>query len=291
MSGIPLSEEFFIVALHCPPSRVFIFTAHGLMKAGSGNGTLLISMPPAGLTLTTLLEDASALTPTQNAMWATRMMTVANNQNGQINAFIRGLNEDNNHEVLVLINQNGGPRLAPGHWGDLADGAGKRSWSCKHGCDPPSPTPTVPAGAGPAVSLNLMIRGDRFNPVNLSVPAGSRVTLTYDDQDLNPHNFALYPSMVSSDPILRSPVISRRVVETYTFTAPATPGTCYYGAIRIPGLIGTFTVTSPPATTATTTAPTGGTPVPLTLTATNFVFDRARSPFVRFQSCDDVYQQ
>ncbi len=79
----------------------------------AGNGTLLISMPPAGLNLTTLPEDASALTPAQNAMWTTRMMTVANNRNGRINAFIRGLNEDNNHEVLVLINQNGGPGLTP----------------------------------------------------------------------------------------------------------------------------------------------------------------------------------
>ncbi len=120
-----------------------------------------------------------------------------------------------------------------------------------------------------------MIKGDRFDPVNLSVPAGSRVTLTYDDQDLNPHNFALYPSMVSSDAIFRSPVITGPVVATYTFTAPATPGTYYYRSDPNTGLIGTFTVTSPAATTATTTAPTGGTSVPLTLTATNFVFDQS----------------
>ena len=76
-------------------------------------------MPPAGLDLATLPDDASELTPAQNAMWTTRMMTVANNQNGRINAFIRGLYEDNNHEVLVLINQNGGPGLTPQGSGEI----------------------------------------------------------------------------------------------------------------------------------------------------------------------------
>ena len=81
--------------------------------------------------------------------------------------------------------------------------------------------------------------------------------------------------MVSSDAIFRSPVITGPVVATYTFTAPATPGTYYYRSDPNTGLIGTFTVTSPAATTATTTPPTGGTSVPVTLTATNFVFDRS----------------
>jgi len=241
----------------------------------AGNGTLLISMPPAGLNLSSLPEDASALTPAQNAMWTTRMITVANNRNGRINAFIRGLNEDNNHEVLVLINQNGGPGLTPQGTGEIWQMVPAGTRGLVSTAAPPSPTPTVPAGAGPAVSLNLMIRSDRFDPVSLSVPAGSRVTLTYDDRDLNPHNFALYPSMVSSDPIFRSPVITGPVVETYTFTAPATPGIYYYRSDPNTGLIGTFTVTSPAATTATTTAPTGGTSVALTLTAMNFVFDKS----------------
>jgi plastocyanin len=113
------------------------------------------------------------------------------------------------------------------------------------------------------------------------------VMLTYNDQDLDPHNFALYPSPTSSDAIFRSPVITGPVVANYMFTAPATPGTYYFRSDPNAGLIGTFNVTaSIPVTmgttvvtpTATTIAPTS-TPttasqtVPITLTAKNITFD------------------
>ena len=102
-----------------------------------GNGTLLVSTPPAGLDLSTLPKDASALTPAQNAMWTTRVMSVSNNANGRINAFIRALYENDNHEVLVLINQNGGPGLTPQGSGEIwqmvpADTAGLVSTTAKY---------------------------------------------------------------------------------------------------------------------------------------------------------------
>jgi plastocyanin len=239
----------------------------------AGNGTLLVSMPPAGLDLSTLPDDASKLTPALNAMWTTRMMTVANNQNGRINTFIRGLNEDTNHEVLVLINQNGGPGLTPQGTGEIwqivpAATSGLVSTTAKI-----SPPPTMPMGGGPALSLQLTVKGDKFSPANLSVPAGALVTLTYNDQDLDPHNFALYPAQTSSAVIFRSPVITGPVTATYTFTAPATPGTYYFRSDPNAGLIGTFTVTSPTAATTTTSLPAGGTAVPITLTAKNSAFD------------------
>lgn len=243
----------------------------------AGNGSLLVSTPPAGLDLATLPDEASKLTPAQNAMWMTREMTVANNQNGLINAFVRGLYEDNNHEVLVLINQNGGPGLTPQSSGEIwqmvpSNTAGLVSTTAKI-----SPTPTMQPGGGPAVSIQLTIKGDKFNPSTLSVPAGSRVTLTFDDQDLDPHNFALYPSPVSSAVIFRSPVITGPVTRTYTFTAPATPGTYYFRSDPNAGLIGNFTVTSAsaPVTTATTAPPSGGKTVPVTLVAKNIAFDRS----------------
>src|SRR5665647_3655929 len=52
-------------------------------------------------------------------MWTTKLVTVANNPNGRINAFVRGMFEDSNHEVLVLINQNGGPGLTPQNSGEV----------------------------------------------------------------------------------------------------------------------------------------------------------------------------
>ncbi|MEN6517987.1 MAG: PQQ-dependent sugar dehydrogenase [Methanospirillum sp.] len=84
-----------------------------------GNGTLLIATPPPGLDTATLPDAASSLTAAQNAMWTTKLVTVANNPNGRINAFVRGMFEDSNHEVLVLINQNGGPGLTPQNSGEV----------------------------------------------------------------------------------------------------------------------------------------------------------------------------
>ncbi len=109
-----------------------------------GNGTLLVSKPPAGLDLATLPDDASKLTPAQNAMWSTWKMPVANNANGRINAFIRGLYEDNNHEVLVLINQNGGPGLTPQGSGEI--------WQM------------VPATTSGLVSTTARLKGTRHLP-------------------------------------------------------------------------------------------------------------------------------
>jgi plastocyanin len=208
-------------------------------------------------------------------MWTTRKMTVANNQNGLINAFVRGLYEDNNHEVLVLINQNGGPGLTPQGSGEIwqmvpSTTSGLVSTTAKL-----SPTPTMQMGGGPAISVQLTIKGDKFNPSSLSVPAGSQVTLTYNDQDLDPHNFAVYASKVSSTAIFRSPVVTGPVTATYTFTAPATPGDYYFRSDPNTGLIGNFTVTSAtgPVTSATTAPTSVGKTVPVTLIAKNIAFD------------------
>jgi plastocyanin len=236
-----------------------------------GNGTLLVSKPPAGLDLAKLPDEASSLTPAQNAMWSTWKMTVANNPNGRINAFVRGLYEDNNHEVLVLINQNGGPGLTPQGSGEIwqmvpATTSGLVSTTSRL----TPPTPVVTMAGGSAVAVHLTIKGDKFNPSNLTAPAGSRVTLTYDDQDLDPHNFALYPSTSISNAIFRSPVITGPVTETYTFNAPSTPGTYYFRSDPNTGLLGVMIVTSSavPATT-----PAGGITKTITLTAKNMAFD------------------
>ncbi|MDD1720351.1 MAG: PQQ-dependent sugar dehydrogenase [Methanoregulaceae archaeon] len=247
----------------------------------TGNGSLLVSKPPAGLDLASLPDDASKLTPAQNAMWTTRLMSVANNPNGRINAFVRGLYEDNNHEVLVLINQNGGPGLTPHDSGEIwqmlpKTSVGLLSTTASQGL---IQAPTTSSPGGQAATLHLTIKGDKFTPSNLTVPAGAQVTLTYDDQDLDPHNFALYPSQTISNAIFRSPVITGPVIATYTFTAPAIPGTYYFRSDPNTGLLGTFTVTAPtgPTTTVAATATavqTGdGKIVPITLTAKDITFD------------------
>jgi glucose/arabinose dehydrogenase/plastocyanin len=242
----------------------------------AGNGTFLVSSPPAGLDLATLPGNASDLTPAQNAMWTTREMSVVNNPDMRINAFIRGLYEDNNHEILVLINQNGGPGLTPQGSGEIwqmVPSSTPGLVSTSPGSSNQAPVATMTMTGGNSATINLTIKGDKFSPSDLSIPAGSQVTLTYIDQDLDPHNFALYPATSSSNAIFRSPVITGPVTMTYTFTAPATPGVYYFRSDPNAGLVGNLTVTagSVPAATAT---PAPGNSVPVSLTAKNIAFDK-----------------
>ncbi|HTY52080.1 MAG TPA: PQQ-dependent sugar dehydrogenase [Methanomicrobiales archaeon] len=211
-----------------------------------GNGSLLVATPPAGLDLSSLPSLASALTPAQNAMWATQNMRVMNNPNGRINAFILQLSQDNNHEILVLMNQNGGPGLSPQGSGEV--------WQVVPGTTPnlevttahlpTTPVPTTQVPTGGAVTLQLAQQGDKFVPATLSVPAGSTITLVLNDQDRDPHNFALYSSTTSSSAIFRSPVVTGPVTLTYIFPAPTTPGTYYYRSDPNVGMVGTLTVTA-----------------------------------------------
>ncbi|MGB9177437.1 MAG: PQQ-dependent sugar dehydrogenase [Methanoregula sp.] len=241
-----------------------------------GNGTLLVSTPPAGLDLSALPGDASALTPAQNAMWTTREVSVSNNANGRINAFVRALYENDDHEILVLINRNGGPGLTPQGSGEIwqmvpAGTPGLASTTAKI-------TPTAGAapvsGEGTPVTVQLAIAGDKFNPPSLTVPAGAPVTLVYNDQDPDPHNFAIYPSLSASTAIFRGPVITGPVTQVYTFTAPSVPGTYYFRSDPNAGLQGILNVTSGsmPLTIAPAPAPAGPV-VPITLTAENLTFD------------------
>ncbi|MDD1678430.1 MAG: PQQ-dependent sugar dehydrogenase [Methanomicrobiales archaeon] len=79
-----------------------------------GNGTLLISTPPSGFSLNALPETAATLTRQENQMWNTAEIKVMNNQNGRINAFVRGIFEGGDSEAYLLINQAGGPGTQSG---------------------------------------------------------------------------------------------------------------------------------------------------------------------------------
>jgi hypothetical protein len=49
------------------------------------------------------------LTPYDNRMWTASRFTIANTPNGNVNAFVRGFGEDNQHEIYVMVSGNGGP--------------------------------------------------------------------------------------------------------------------------------------------------------------------------------------
>jgi glucose/arabinose dehydrogenase/plastocyanin len=232
----------------------------------AGNGTLLVSTPPAGLDLGSLPNDAFAVTPAQNAMWTTRLVTVANNRNGRINAFIRGIGENDDHEILLMINQNGGTGLTPQGSGEIwqmvpADTSGLVSTTAKM---VPAPTPAQDSGsgtpvtlkltptpsataAGQPVSITLTAQNAAFSATTLTAPARSLVIMTFVNKDANmPHNFALYTdsrAKITSRLFAGDLVIGPKTVE-YTFVAPSTPGNYFFRCDYHPELMtGTFVVT------------------------------------------------
>jgi hypothetical protein len=75
----------------------------------AGDGTLLVSAPPAGFDNGSLPADAAALTSQQNRMWTTSEISVARSATGRIDAFVRAINEGPDHELYVLVNRNLGP--------------------------------------------------------------------------------------------------------------------------------------------------------------------------------------
>jgi plastocyanin len=67
-----------------------------------------------------------------------------------------------------------------------------------------------------------------FNTSTITVPAGAKVTMNFDNQDANiPHNFALYENRDASESIFVGEVVSGKKI-TYTFDAPQTPGTYFF---------------------------------------------------------------
>jgi glucose/arabinose dehydrogenase len=82
--------------------------------SGTGDGRLLVSMPPSGFDPRMLPLDAGALTPGRNRMWATQEISVPANPNGRINAFVRAINEGPDHELYIMTSHNLGPGGQPG---------------------------------------------------------------------------------------------------------------------------------------------------------------------------------
>jgi glucose/arabinose dehydrogenase/plastocyanin len=233
----------------------------------AGNGTLLVSRPPAGVDPAALPDDAANLTPDKNAMWSTGILPVANNPNGRINAFIRGLAEDNNHEVLVLINRNGGPGLAPQGSGeiwqmvpastpDLVSTTTRQSAGPAQAATRAAGTPAATSSANlqtslPAATLSttrtvtLTARNFTFDTDRIVVPAGSTVMMTFINNDAGvPHNFALYTDKTAATKIFAGDLVTGVKTVPYTFTAPSVPGNYFFRCDVHPELMtGTFVVT------------------------------------------------
>jgi len=213
----------------------------------TGNGTLLVATPPAGLDTATLPDNAANLTAAENAMWTTSEMTVANNANGRINAFVRGIYETADHEVLVLINQNGGPGITPQTSGEVWKMvSANTSGLVPIGNASVAPTVTATATttapvtttsvttaattpAGLNASVNLTAQNLAFSLSTITVQAGTQVKITFNNMDSGvPHNFAVYTDSSASTSFFKGPIVTGPVITTYTFTAPTTPGTYFF---------------------------------------------------------------
>jgi plastocyanin len=104
--------------------------------------------------------------------------------------------------------------------------------------------PTISPQGGQGLTLHLTEKGNKFIPATLTTTAGAPITLVLDDQDPNPHNFALYSSQSYSTAIFRSPVVTGPVILTYTFPAPATPGIYYFRSDPDAEMTGTLHINS-----------------------------------------------
>ncbi len=87
----------------------------------------------------------------------------------------------------------------------------------------------MPAGAEKQnVTVDLVARNVAFDKSSITVPAGARVTMNFDNQESIPHNFALYDSPQVRNAIFVGEVITGPRTIVYTFDAPTEPGTYFF---------------------------------------------------------------
>jgi len=87
----------------------YIFGDWSKAFGGSGDGTILVSTPPAGYDISRYPSELDAITPLDNQMWTTQEVRISTGTNGRVNAFVRGFWEDADHEIYVLTSRNAGP--------------------------------------------------------------------------------------------------------------------------------------------------------------------------------------
>jgi plastocyanin len=90
-------------------------------------------------------------------------------------------------------------------------------------------SPTGGAGDGESIELELTAENTTYDETELTAPAGADVTLIFDNDDEGiPHNFSLYETPESEDPLFEGPLTTGIEQVRYEFTAPADPGTYHY---------------------------------------------------------------
>jgi len=82
---------------------------------------------------------------------------------------------------------------------------------------------------GEATELELVAENTSYDPTEITAPAGADVTIVFDNDDPDlQHNFSLYETPESEDPIFEGDIITGVDTINYEFTAPEDPGTYHY---------------------------------------------------------------
>ena len=105
-------------------------------------------------------------------------------------------------------------------------------------------TPTSTPGSQ-TVAVSLSAKNIAFDKSTITVPAGAKVVMTFDNQDSGiPHNFALYTDSTAKTKIFAGDFVTGPKTVTYTFTAPSQPGTYFFRCDVHPTVMtGSFVVT------------------------------------------------
>jgi len=99
--------------------------------------------------------------------------------------------------------------------------------------DDASPTrgaasPANVANGEELVELELTAENTQFDKDRLQAPAGSEVSLTLNNKDSVEHNFSLYESQDSVDPLFEGVLLPGPAFLIYQFAAPEDPGTYHF---------------------------------------------------------------
>lgn len=81
------------------------------------------------------------------------------------------------------------------------------------------------ATSAQSVTIDLIAKNTAFDKDTITVPAGAKVTVNFDNQDKIPHGFSVYESPDAKTAIYKGKVTSASSKAVYTFDAPTSPGT------------------------------------------------------------------
>ena len=88
---------------------------------------------------------------------------------------------------------------------------------------------TTPGTTTEGTTFTVTAMGMAFDTTTITVPAGAHLTITFRNNDEGvSHNIAFYTSSAATTVIYKGARITGVSSITYTFDAPATPGTYFF---------------------------------------------------------------